>query len=153
MYNRLVVPLDGSPLAEKALPHAIAQAERFGAEMILLRVVEPVIHVAGMSLRDLDRIRQRASALAEEYLQRVASDIRERGIPVQTRIVYGPAPVGIAQFAESNQADLVVMATGGRSGVRRWLKDSVDDRIVRRATAPVFLVRIWDEDFHTVFHS
>ena len=54
MYKRVLLPLDGSALAEQALPHAIAQAERFGAELILLRVLEPFPLVRGLSLRDLD---------------------------------------------------------------------------------------------------
>ena len=140
MYNRILVPLDGSPLAEQALPHAIAQAVRFGAEMILLRAVEPFVHFTGMSLGDLDRIRERTSSWAQQYLEQVASGIRERGIPVHVRVIHGPVPVSIIEFADRAQADLVVMARRGRSGVSRWLIGSVADRVVRGATAPILLV-------------
>jgi nucleotide-binding universal stress UspA family protein len=58
MYKRILIPLDGSALAEQALPHAISQARHFQAELILLRVVEPFAHVGGMSLAGLERIRQ-----------------------------------------------------------------------------------------------
>jgi nucleotide-binding universal stress UspA family protein len=57
MYKRVLIPLDGSALAEHALPHAIAQARHFQAELILLRVVEPFAHARGMSLADLEQIR------------------------------------------------------------------------------------------------
>jgi nucleotide-binding universal stress UspA family protein len=141
MYNRILVPLDGSPLAEQALPHAIAQAERFGAEMILLRAVEPFVHFTGMSLGDLDRIQQLINTWAEQYLERVAADVRERGIQVEIKVIHGSAPVSITQFAESNRADLVVMATGGRSGISRRMMGSVADRVVRGAIVPVLVVQ------------
>lgn len=141
MYNRILVPLDGSPLAERALPHAIAQAERFGAEMILLRWVEPFVHFTGMSLGDLDRIQQLVNTWAEQYLERVAAAVRERGVRVEIKVIHGSAPVSIAQFAESNRADLVVLATRERLSIRRWTLGSEAERMVRGATVPVLLVR------------
>ena len=61
MYKRILIPFDGSPLAEQALPHAIAQARYSQAELILLKVVEPFPHARGLSLGDLKRIEQQAS--------------------------------------------------------------------------------------------
>jgi len=72
MYKRVLIPLDGSPLAEQALPHAIAQARHSQAELILLRVLEPFSHVKGMSLADLEQIRQQTNTWAREYLERIA---------------------------------------------------------------------------------
>jgi len=77
----------------------------------------------------------------EQYLERIASDVRERGIRVEIKIIHGSAPVSIAQFAESNRADLVVMATGGRPGISRWMMGSVADRVVRGAIVPVLVVQ------------
>jgi len=141
MYKRVLIPLDGSALAEQALPHAIAQAGCFQAELILLKVLEPFPHARGMSLRDLERIKQQASTWAREYLDRLATDVRQQGITAQAVTIDGRPHVEIPQFAETNQVHLIVMSTRGQSGLSRWLMGSVADRVVRGATVPVLLVR------------
>jgi len=88
MYKRILVPLDGSALAEQALPHAVAQAERFGAELILLRVVELIAPMDALVPREAARrAEERTKAWTQEYLERVASGVQERGIPVQVLLV------------------------------------------------------------------
>jgi nucleotide-binding universal stress UspA family protein len=142
MYKRILLPLDGSLLAEQALPHAIAQAGRFGAELILLRVVEPMLPTETMVPREAIRqAEERTEALTREYLERVAARVRKRGIPVQVVTIKGFPRRQIVQFAEANQIDLIVICTRGRSGVSRWLMGSVADRVVRGASIPVLLVR------------
>jgi nucleotide-binding universal stress UspA family protein len=142
MYKRILVPLDGSALAEQALPHAVAQAERFGAEMILLRVVEPIAPMDALVPREAARrAEERTKAWTQEYLERVAVGVQERGIPVQMVTVEGHPHKQIVQFAESNQVDLIVICTRGHSGFNRWLMGSVADRVVRGAGVPVLLVR------------
>ena len=141
MYKRVLVPLDGSALAEQALPHAIAQASHFQAELILLKVVEPFAHARGMSLADLEQITQQSHTWAHEYLERLAADIQQQGILVQKVTVDGRPHTGIAEYAETNQVDLIVMSTRGQSGLSRWLMGSVADRVVRGAMVPVLLVR------------
>ena len=131
MYKRVLIPLDGSPLAEQALPHAIAQARRSQAELILLRVLEPFAHARGLSLGDLKRI---------------ASDVRQQDVPVQAVIIGGRPHVEIPQYAETNEVDLIVMSTRGQSGLSRWLMGSVADRVVRGANVPVLLVRARKEE-------
>jgi len=145
MYKRILIPLDGSPLAEQALPHAVAQAKHFQAELILLRVVEPFAHVRGVSLADLERIRQQTRTWTREYLERIATDIQQEEISVQKVTVEGHPHTGIAEYAESNQVDLIVMSTRGQSGLSRWLMGSVADRVVRGANVPVLLVRAGKE--------
>jgi nucleotide-binding universal stress UspA family protein len=142
MYKRILLPLDGSLLAEQALPHAIAQAGRFGAELILLRVVEPMLPTETMVPREAIRqAEERTEALTREYLERVAARVRKRGIPVQVVTIKGLPRRQIVQFAEANQIDLIVICTRGRSGVSRWLMGSVADRVIRGASIPVLLVR------------
>lgn len=142
MYKRILLPLDGSTLAEQALPHAVAQAECFGAELILLRVVEPIMPTDVVVPREaIRRAEERTKALTQEYLERVAARVRERGIPVQIVTIEGFPYVQIVQFAEANQIDLIVLCTRGRSGVSRWLMGSVADRVVRGAKVPVLLVQ------------
>ncbi len=142
MYKRVLLPLDGSPLAEQALPHAIAQARYAEAELILLRVVEPFAQARGLSVADLERIREQTEVWSREYLGRIAADVQQQGVSVQTATVEGRPHVAIAEYAESNQVDLIVMSTRGQSGLSRWFMGSVADRVVRGAMVPVLLVRV-----------
>jgi nucleotide-binding universal stress UspA family protein len=146
MYKRVLLPLDGSPLAEQAMPHAIAQASHSQAELILLRVIEPYTRGTGLSLADHERIRQQAKTWAREYLERIAADVQQQGVRVQVVIVKGRPHVEIAQFAETNGVDLIVMSTRGQSGLSRWLMGSVADRVMRGAAVPVLLVRARQEE-------
>ena len=146
MYKRVLLPLDGSPLAEQALPHAIAQASHSQAELILLRVIEPYTRGTGLSLADHERIRQQAKAWAREYLEPIAADVQQQGIPSRAVTVDGHPHVEIAQFAETHEVDLIVMSTRGQSGLSRWLMGSVADRVVRGAAVPVLLVRARQEE-------
>jgi nucleotide-binding universal stress UspA family protein len=141
MYKRILLPLDGSEMAEQALPHAVAQAEHFGAELTLLRVLEPFPQVRGVSLADLTAIRQQTTEWTHDYFDRITADLRDRDIPVETAIVEGRPNVAITQYAEANQVDLIVICARSRSGFSRWLMGSVADRVVRGATVPVLLVR------------
>jgi nucleotide-binding universal stress UspA family protein len=145
MYKRILVPLDGSVMAEQSIPHAIGLAERYGAMLILLRVLEPIPQVRGMSASDSASIKQHADTGAHEYLAKWLSKIRNKGIPVQPAVVEGRPDVTILNFSEHNQVDLIVICSRGRSGLSRWLMGSVADRVVRGAAAPVLLVRACKE--------
>lgn len=145
MYKRILVPLDGSPLAEQALPHAVAQADRFGAEIILLKVLDPLPDPVFSSPAAL-RTAERASAeLAIDYLQRTAAQLREQGAAVQVSTVDGKPYLQIVSFADKQHIDMIVMSTRGHSGFSRWLLGSVADRVVRGATVPVLLVQCQEE--------
>ena len=141
MYKRILLPLDGSPLAEQAVPHAIAQAERFQAELILLKVLPPLPE-RSMSSPGRRQAEDLSAQLAREYLEGVAASIREQDIPVRVVTVEGQAHPQIVQFAEENEVDMIVMSTRGQSGLSRWLMGSIADRVVRGATVPVLLVRV-----------
>jgi nucleotide-binding universal stress UspA family protein len=146
MYRRILVPLDGSPLAEQALPHAIAHAERFQAELVLLRVLIPLSRSHGPSERAAKQAEEITGDMAVEYLERVAKAPRERGIQVQVVTAEGSPYAEITRFAETSEVDLIVMTTRGQSGISRWLMGSVADQVVRGAAVPVLLVRSRPED-------
>jgi nucleotide-binding universal stress UspA family protein len=146
MFKRILVPLDGSTCAEQALPYAVAQAERFGAELILLRVLEPLERISGVSRAAIERAEERSRSLAHEYVGRVGAVLRQQGLPVHVVTVEGYPHHEIVGFAEENQLDLIVICTRGRSGFSRWLMGSVADRVVRGATIPVLLVRAQDKE-------
>jgi nucleotide-binding universal stress UspA family protein len=139
MYKHILLPLDGSDMAEKAVPFAVAQAERFRARLILLQVVDPILHTRNLSA--LDDARQERLEWARDYLESVATKIRARGIQVKIAVMEEAPNMAITQYAETNQVDLIVLCSRGRSGPSRWLMGNVADRIVRGANVPVLLVR------------
>ena len=141
MYKRIVVPLDGSPLAEQALPHAVAHASKFGAEVILLKVLEPLPEAVFSAPSAVLAAEKMSSRLARDYLEEVAAGIREQGVKVQVAQLEGKPHVEIIRYAEEQGADMIVMSTRGHSGLSRWLLGSVADRVVRGATVPVLLVQ------------
>jgi nucleotide-binding universal stress UspA family protein len=141
MYKRILIPLDGSPLAEQALPHAIALAEHFHSELILLRVLIPLPSPPTTTGAALQRASEQMALLAREYLDRIAGGAKELGITVQIATIGGRPHYQIIQYAETNQVDLIVMCTRGQSGLGRWLLGSVSDRVVRGANVPVLMVR------------
>jgi nucleotide-binding universal stress UspA family protein len=145
MYKRILVPLDGSKLAEQALPYATTQAEKFGAEIVLLKVLQPLPEPA-FSAPSAVRAAEKASAqLVRDYLDGVAARLQIQNIPIQVALVEGKPYVEIIRFAEENRIDLIVISTRGQSGWSRWLLGSVADRVVRGATVPVLLVQCQQE--------
>jgi nucleotide-binding universal stress UspA family protein len=141
MYNRVMLPLDGSSLAEGALPHAVAQAKRFQAELVLLRVLIPLTEALGRAPPGIDRAEAWTREMARDYLERVADRIRKEGVSVRVDVIEGRPHHEIVEYAQSNQIDLIVISARGRSGISRWLMGSVADRVIRGADVPVLLVR------------
>ena len=116
MYRRILLPLDGSSLAEEALPYAIAQAGRFKAELILLRVLEPIVESLGRTSTGVLIAEERTREIARLYLERVADRIGEDGLAVRVEVIGGRPYHEIIQYAQTN-------------------------RVVRGADVPVLLVR------------
>ena len=141
MYKRILLPLDGSPLAEQALPHAIAIAERFQSELILLQVLVPLPRAPTTTEATVLRAEEATAALVREYLKRVAASVQEPSITVQVITIEGRPHFQILQYAETNQVDMIVMCSRGQSGLSRWMVGSVADRVMRGANVPVLLVR------------
>ncbi|HEX5506619.1 MAG TPA: universal stress protein [Thermomicrobiales bacterium] len=139
MLNTILVPLDGSPLAELALRPAEALARTTGARLILLHAT-PDSPGAGL---DTGRLQVAAPGAAERYLGRLAGQLAERGIVVTTEAPRGDAAAAICVAASRSGADLIVMTTHGRGGLGRWVYGAVAEALLRRAPAPILLVRAW----------
>jgi len=140
MHKRVLLPLDGSTMAEQALAFAVEQAVRFRAELVLLRAISPLLPGSDLS-SEFGWVQKQVGEWAQDYLEGVATEIRTRGIPVKVVVVRAPPHEAITQFAEANGVDLIVICSRGQSGPSRWLMGSVADRVVRGATVPVLLVR------------
>lgn len=140
MRDRILVPLDGSDLAAQALPHAALQAHTFGAQILLLRVVEPMPASAAewMVASELTTVQKNA----ESYLAGVAGCLNEDGLQVVYHTRQGPPAETILAFASEQDIDVIAMSTHGRSGIGRWVYGSVADKVLRGSTAPVFLIRV-----------
>jgi nucleotide-binding universal stress UspA family protein len=146
MCKRILVPLDGSVIAEQALSHAIGLARFSGAKLILIRILEPFPPVRSMSPADIRRVLQQAREWAEEYFERISMDLGEQNVLHETVFLEGRASVMIEQFAEQNDIDLILLSSRGRTGLTRWLIGSVAERVVRGAKIPVLLMPSKDDD-------
>jgi len=141
MYERILLPLDGSSLSEQALPHAVAQADQFEAELVLLKVLKPIAKNINLPPGALRRAEEASRELARDYLERISANIQGMGISVRAITVDGQPHEEITQFAEAEQIDLIVICTRGETGLSRWLMGSVADRVARGVSIPVLLVR------------
>ena len=144
MYNTILVPLDGSKRAEAILRHVEDLAGRCGAEVIFLQVVEPVPLVVGLQgapmvlpQQELDQRTKRA----QSYLAARQGEFREKGIEARTRIAYGPVVEAIIDSAEREGADLIAIASHGRSGLSRVFYGSVAAGVLHRVDRPLLLIR------------
>lgn len=145
MYQKILAPLDGSELAECVVEHIKAIA--IGCHVptvVLLRVIEP-FNPPGYLPREVAEATYReaketAEVEAKNYLDHMAKTLSEEGVAVGTNIVEGLPADEILKYAETEQVDLIVMSTHGRSGVSRWLSGSVADKVLNHSFIPVLIV-------------
>ncbi len=142
MYKKILVPLDGSPLAETILPHAQALAKSEGAEIVLLRVAaDPAAEFAFSDPALAANFVQQMESETSQYMSDVQARAASNGARVSTIVREGPIAETILAVADEIQADVIAMSTHGRSGMRRWLLGSIADRVVNHSRVPVMLVR------------
>ena len=144
MYNTILVPLDGSKRAEAILPHAEALAQCHGAKVVFLQVVEPSSLLGGSEdnyLQWYQEQLERETKVAETYLAGLEGEFREKGIEARVRVVHGPVVEAIINAAERENADLIVLASHGRSGLSRVFYGSVAAGILHRADRPLLIIR------------
>jgi len=150
VYEKILVPLDGSDVAEAALPDvedlALKMAPGTQIEVTLLQVVSTLTYNV---LTDDDRaqipyndseialIKQKAQA----YLETVASRMRGKGINVKTMVTTGHAAEEIIKAARDASANLIAMSTHGLSGLKRWALGSIADKVLHQSDIPVLVVR------------
>jgi len=149
MYHKILVPLDGSKRAEAILPHVEQLAQRYGSVVILCQVVAPIPPGVGA---DGAHLMLTATELtweieeAESYLARWQAEFEKRGLKAVTQVVRGCPADAIIEVAESEKADLIAMASHGRTGLSRVFYGSVAAAILNRVDRPLLLVRSRDDD-------
>lgn len=155
MFQKIVVPLDGSKLAECVLPHVEEIARGCNTkEVVLVTVTERIVGIVRAT-----RFAQPVGLLPHEtvpvvsvtigkkqnqgqrYLNRIAKRLQKERIEVRTEVLLGKAAEEIASFAEHDGADLIIMASHGRSGPSRWAYGSVTDKVFRAGCVPILVIR------------
>lgn len=145
LYSRIVVPLDGSELAEEALGQAQELAKNVGSPIHLVRVVDTyraqALPASGMAI-DYSMLAELAEEEIEDakaYMKGQVEKLRGDGLSVTGEVLHGPIA---QQIVDSTQpGDIIVMSSHGRTGIKRWFLGSVAEEVMRRATCPVLLHR------------
>jgi nucleotide-binding universal stress UspA family protein len=134
----ILVPLDGSLIAEAALTPAVELARKAGATLVLLRAAE----AHALPMADLIEAQVHVMREAQGYLEAVRTRLLAAGIgAVEVSAWYGPPVEAIVETARYRHADLIVMSSHGRSGVSRLLLGSVAESVLRATAAPILLIR------------
>lgn len=138
MIKTILVPLDGSELAEQVLPYASELARRADADLLLLTSIQPV----GIWDATATAINwEREERLAQEYLDAQKGRLEADGVKVRVKRQHGEAAANILETADAENVSLIAISTHGRSGLSRWLFGSVADRIVQSAHVPLLMIR------------
>jgi nucleotide-binding universal stress UspA family protein len=153
-FRRILIPLDGTPLAEQIIEPAVALGALCAATYTLVQVVKPLLPVydglAGDTLAETVRaVQERTEAFqrqqveaAERYLTGVAGRLRDRGLAVETRVVVAEhRAAGVFEVAREVSADLIALATHGRRTLARLVLGSVADKVIRGGPCPVLVLR------------
>jgi len=144
MFERILVPLDGSPRAEQALPVAARIARASGGSVILVQVVSPPIdYGGGLTQTPLmtEEVIETELALSSSYLDRVAKARELAEIETTTEVMFGLPAQDILAIAESRLVDLIVMCSHGRTGFTRWVLGSVAQKIAHHCPVPLLVLR------------
>lgn len=143
MYKKILIPLDGSILAEQAIESAIAIASKFTSEVHLVQVITNYLvpsygidYQVGETYRDVSL--REANAYLENVKDRLLSDFDG---DIKVKVIEGLVAENIVDYADNQEIDLIVMATHGRSGIGRWVFGSVAERVLRAAQCPILMVR------------
>jgi nucleotide-binding universal stress UspA family protein len=152
MYRHILVPLDGSALAEQVLPHVQALVKpEDDVRITLLRAVQPVhastVEFGGMYAGAVAQLEERepAEQAAKEYLVPIANRLQADGYHVALHISRLMAAEAILDYTEHHHVDLIAIATHGRSGVSRWVFGSVTQKVIQASHVPVLVIRPEDK--------
>ncbi|MFO8143414.1 MAG: universal stress protein [Dehalococcoidales bacterium] len=145
MFDKILVCLDGSKLAEQILPFAIQEAIRFESRLVLLRVAAPMPAASanyGVASEEMVKMKSQNHKEAVTYLERIAEEIQaERNVEIEYSVKVGLAAETIVEFAEQNRVGLIAIATHGEGGIKRLVFGSVADYVLRNANLPMLVIK------------
>ncbi len=142
MYKVILVPLDGSALAEAILPHIEALAKSENAQVVLLRVpVTPANEFVSRDPTVISKVLKDTCQQAKDYIDSKVAELAQSAANVTGVVQEGSVPDTIAETAKALHADLIAMSTHGRSGLQRILMGSVAEQVVSISPVPVMLFR------------
>lgn len=146
MFKHIMVPLDGSPFSETALPYALELARKFASRVTLVHIVpSPSVVVSELVADSADlylQMREHDLAQADDYLTQKVAALVADGFSADHRLIEGDDTAGeLIDLAESLRVDAIVMTSHGRAGVSRWLFGSVAGKVLQHAHVPVLIIR------------
>jgi nucleotide-binding universal stress UspA family protein len=145
MYRTILVPLDGSPRAERILAHVEAMAQKFGAQLVLVQVVEPFsVGIFDETWVAYVEEIERLTREAKTYLSALQDRLRTKGIEAKTLVEYGPVVPTLLTIAKREDAGLIALASHGRTGLGRVFYGSVAAGLLNRIDRPVLMIRAQD---------
>ncbi len=154
-YQRILVPLDGSSLAERSLPAAINLAHAFSqekpCELHLLRVVPPIMVALEPTL--YSETIHLGEEEAQAYLAAVAVDLTKHGFPIFLTSQTGAVAETIIDYAQKQDIQLMVISSHGRSGLSRWVYGSITEKVLRQACCATLVIREQVEQVHGIFQK
>lgn len=145
MFDSILVPLDGSQLAECVLPHSVAMARSFNAEITLLRMLEKDQASKSAQLFDLLNW-QISKTQAVLYLEKIKARFQASGLRARTTVLEGLVGEGITEYAQNQGIKLIILSSHGRSGLTQWGISSITQKIILSAQTSLLIVRAHQQD-------
>ncbi len=156
MYQRVMVPLDGSELAECVIPHVEAIAKGCQVkEVLFVRAVQKIdqprdAYSFVIPEGDRKRFEKEAQTSAENYMKQLVERPVFKGVNKRWEVIVGPIADSLVDYAKNHEVDLIIIASHGRSGISRWVLGSIAERLLRSSSAPVLIVRAAGCEQHSV---
>jgi len=148
MFDTILVPLDGSQLADCVLPHVVAIARSFDAEITLLRMLEK--NQAGTSAQLFDLVNwQINKTRADLYLEKIKAWLQESSVRARKKIMEGLVADGITEYAQNQGTKLIILSSHGRNGLTQWGISSTTQKIILNAQTSLFIVRAHQYGIHS----
>ena len=147
--KRVLVPTDFSDSARHAFTYGLSFAKEYGAELVLLHVVENVTvgYASDLFPVPMAEVFQEISGYARAELAKLGQEARDRGVSASEQVIQGKPSNEIIRFASENQVDMIVLGTHGKGMLDQALFGSTTERVVRRAPCPVLTVRTTEHEF------
>lgn len=146
MFEKILVCLDGSELAEQILPYASELALRFGSNMVLIQVVTIPALVAAVAAPGAETVlheqMESEAAKAKTYLRRVAKTLKQKGLKkIELAVMEGTPGPAIVDYANDNKVDLIALASHGHGGLKRMVLGSIADLVIRESGLPILVIK------------